>query len=695
MEVTMPSRKQQRAVRSTNPGQSAWWLLPPVGGIIAGASIPYLATHSTAWATAGGLIGATIGGTATATPQFREWISTQSERRHIAEIAGATTNINEEPLEALRVHRAYRDITEFVPRDIQDQLVEHLNNGTPVLIEGPSMAGKTRLAVEVIRAEWPNAPTWFPRDENDIEVLLNNHLEPTSKTIIILDDIDRFLNNQSLTLGRLNRWINNGCTIVGTMTRSAYVTHRTNEFEQVTGWDSVNRFHTLHLSDLLSQNELNDLATTSYSRFTKEIRGFGLGPTLSCAQDVRDALQEECAAKSQCSALIKAATDWKRIGLGAASKAQLTSLAEAAFCDDSSHLNWDEAWLKATTPINSVVPFINRVADDKWEVLDLIIDDNNNAGQPVSSDCLYAISSFNLNASQTLMAAIRMFINGGLSSQIEEMYARSVEANPDNIKVLGNYVKFLDNIQRKASYLDISSIQGNLTLSSHKLSIDFPNSLPAPLSGKHVNHYTLSKESLDCHVESIETHTTQIDTPLMSARKNQNRLSINPVGAFLKFLELKWTNAKNSARTYIGQSMRNRHNDNTRLAHIFSKDDSWHEHLYDRHHTKDVYDYILSLYPSNADILGHYAAFLDSALHDTDNADTNYQLALKIDPTNIHIICDYALFSFDRKKDYFRTERLYKRAVQIDPYYKHATRGCIDFLQIIRSNHESNHDWPR
>ena len=169
MEVAMLSRKPQKAVHSTDPGQSGLWLLLTFGGGVAGASIPYFATHSAAWTTGGGTIGAAVGATAAAIPQFRDWVSTRSRRRQIAESAGAATNINREPLESLRVHNSDRDVTEFVPRDIQDQLVKHLNNGTPVLIEGPSMSGKTRLAIETIRSHWPEAPFWFPRDEGDIE----------------------------------------------------------------------------------------------------------------------------------------------------------------------------------------------------------------------------------------------------------------------------------------------------------------------------------------------------------------------------------------------------------------------------------------------------------------------------------------------------------------------------------------------
>ena len=267
MEVAMPSRKPQNAVHSTDPGQSAWWLLAPAGGVVAGASIPYFATHSTAWATGGGAIGAAVGAAAAATPQFRDWVSTRSRRRQIAESAGAATNISKEPLESLRVHSSDRDITEFVPRDIQNQLVEQLNNGTPVLIEGPSMSGKTRLALETIRSHWPEAPFWFPRDDGDIEKLLNSNQQPAANTIILLDDLDRFLSNQTLTLGLLNQWTSSSCTIIATIMRSQYNEYGDRANEKVVGWDTINRFKKITLNPTLSKNELNAVKLTSYAKY--------------------------------------------------------------------------------------------------------------------------------------------------------------------------------------------------------------------------------------------------------------------------------------------------------------------------------------------------------------------------------------------------------------------------------------------
>ena len=64
----------QKAVRSTDPDQSAWWLLAPARGTVVGATIPYLSTLGPKWAATCVALNA-IGELTVPTPQFRERIS--------------------------------------------------------------------------------------------------------------------------------------------------------------------------------------------------------------------------------------------------------------------------------------------------------------------------------------------------------------------------------------------------------------------------------------------------------------------------------------------------------------------------------------------------------------------------------------------------------------------------------------------
>ena len=440
----MSSRKPQKAVHSTDPGQSGLWLLLTFGGGIAGASILYFATHSAAWTTGGGTIGAAVGATAAATPQLRDWVSTRSRRRQIAESAGVATDITEQPLESLRVHSSDRDITEFVPRDIQHQLVEHLNNGTPVLIEGPSMSGKTRLALETIRSHWPEVPCWFPRDDSDIEKLLSSSQQPAPHTVILLDDLDRFLSNQSLTLGLLNQWTNNSCIIIATMMHSQYVKHSDRANEKVSGWDAVNRFQKLTLTPSLSTEELNAVKLTSYANRLSQIESIGLGPLLGCAEAVRTAFTDECNKHSWCGALVKAAADWRRIGLGPASREQLTLLSLAHKDEAWEVADWDDIWNQATRLINHTVPLLRQVGDDRWEVLDTIADEANWA---VSSHTLTSLKSIPLSEQQALRAAATMFLCDDPSLPTNDMFKLTLKTNPNNAIALGAYAFFLETVR--------------------------------------------------------------------------------------------------------------------------------------------------------------------------------------------------------------------------------------------------------
>ncbi|TQD42253.1 tetratricopeptide repeat protein [Actinomyces johnsonii] len=451
VEVAMLSRKPQKAVHPTDPGQSGWWLLAPACGAVVGAAIPYLGTLGPKWAAACMALNA-IGGITATTPQLREWLSARFHRQQITDTAGVLKNgignkyLSHKDLYSLRVHRSDRkDITDFVHRDIQDQLVEHLRNRIPVLIEGTSMAGKTRLAIETIRSQWPNTYCWFPLGPGDIEKLLNSNQQPPPESIIILDDLDRFLSNQSLTLGQLNRWVNNSCIIVATMMHSQYVKHSDRSNEKVVGWDVVNRFERLTLSPSLSTKELNDVRLTSYANQLSQIKNVGLGPLLGCAEAVRSKFADELNKHSQCGALIKAAADWRRIGLGPASRDQLTSLSLSHKDDVWETVDWDDTWKEATRLINHTTPLLRQVGEDQWEVLDTIADE---ADWKISERTFATLQNITLSAQQTGQSAFTMLIEGASPSSTNAMFQRAIDATPEiDATVLGAYAIFLHTVR--------------------------------------------------------------------------------------------------------------------------------------------------------------------------------------------------------------------------------------------------------
>ena len=652
----MLSRKPQKAVHSTDPGQSAWWLLAPAGGIVAGTSIPYFATDSAAWATGGGVIGAAVGAAAAATPQFRDWVSARSRRRQIAESAGVATNINEQPLESLRVHRSNRDISEFVTRDIQEQLVEHIKNGTPVLIEGPSMAGKTRLALETIRTHWPEALLWFPRDDDDIKKLLDTNQRPAPDTLILLDDLDRFLANQTLTLGLLNQWINNSCTIIATMMHSQYVKHSDRGNENVPGWDAVNRFKKLTLNPTLSKKELNAVKLTSYAKQLSQIESIGLGPLLGCAEAVRAAFADELKDHSWCGALIKAAADWRRIGLGPASREQLTSLSLAHEDEAWGTVDWDDTWKQATKFINHTVPLLRQVGDDRWEVLDTIADE---ANWTISSHTLASLKNISLSGQQALRAAATMFLCENPSLPTNDMFKLAIEANPNNVIALGAYALFLKNIRG-----DMDQAQ---------------NMYQRAIDADPVNARNLANYATFLHTERGDADQAQ-DMYQRAITADPHHADI--LGNYAYFLETVRGDADQAQDMYQRAITADPH-DATALGNYANFLNTVRG---DMDQAQNMYQRAITADPHDATALGNYALFLNTVRGDLDQAQDMYQRAIDANPTNTDTISDYALFLHTVRDNPDQAEQMYQQAIEAEPTNARTLSNYALFLHTVRDN---------
>ena len=696
----MLSRKPQKAVHSTDPGQSGLWLLLTFGGGVAGASIPYFATHSAAWTTGGGTIGAAVGATAAAIPQFRDWVSTRSRRRQIAESAGAATNINREPLESLRVHNSDRDVTEFVPRDIQDQLVKHLNNGTPVLIEGPSMSGKTRLAIETIRSHWPEAPFWFPRDEGDIEKLLNSSQQPAPGTVILLDDIDRFLSNQSFTLGRLNQWINIPCAIIATMMHSQYVKHSDRANEKVPGWDAVNRFKILTLDPSLSTEELNAVKLTSYANQLSQIESIGLGPLLGCAEAVRIAFADELEKHSWSGALIKAAADWRRIDLGPASREQLISFSLAHKSDaweTAETVNLDNAWEQATKLINHTISLLRRVGEDRWEVLDIIADE---ADWKISADTFAALQNVTLSERQIRRSAITMFLQGSPPSSTNAMFQRAIDTDPTNATILGAYALFLENVrgemdQAEQMYQRAIDADPNsaFALASYAVFLEnvrgemdqaqdmYQRAIDADPNG------TFALASYAVFLENVRGNMDQAQDMYQRAITADPTNATN-LGAYALFLHTKRGNIDQADQMY----QRVIDADPTNATNLGAYALFLHTKRGEMDQAEQMYQRAIDADPNSAFALASYAVFLENVRGNMDQAQDMYQRAITADPTNATNLGAYALFLHTKRGEMDQAQDMYQRAIDADPNGTFALASYAVFLENVRGNMDQAQD---
>ena len=600
----------KRSTRSFDPDTSVWWLVLPLAGAIVGAAIPLLSALGGVWSVLGPLLGAFVGVVADFTPRVRDWISTRARNKWIAEVSGDSGPIGEADLNSLRIHRSDRDVKDYVRRDAHDKLHDFLKDHTPVLVEGPSMAGKTRLVAQVLREEWPDARVLFPKSEDDVEKLLKNWRRPVRGTIIFLDELERFLGKEEFTLGVLNTWIDDSCTVVATTTRMNYTRWRAELDSKFPGWEIVNRFHTLPLEAKLSNTELEAVGTTSYAKDLASIEQLGLGRVLGRAEDIRRRFTSALDSHQGRAGLVKAAVDWSRVGLGSASEEALLTLAKAYDDDLWEDPDWESEWswvIGKTTD----APLVLQTGKDSWEALDLIAEE---ADWPLTETTLRTMATCPHTALQAAILLFQMFSKSllarntateSLAQEAADLLQERSSKNPTNGNLLITYALFLTHIRPDHDRAE--------ELYEKALTID-------PNNAKTLGNYAILLK----HIRRDHDRAEELYKQALTIDPN----NANTLGNYAILL------------TYIRR---------------------------DHNRAEELYKQAIETDPNNAKILGIYALFLTYIRRDHDRAEELYKQALKADPNNAKILGSYANFLKNIRRDHNRAEELYKQAITIDP----------------------------
>ena len=656
----------KRSTRSFDPDTSVWWLVLPLAGAIVGAVIPHLSALGGVWSVLGSLLGAVVGVVADFTPQVRDWISTRARNKWIADVSGDSGPIGKAHLNSLRIRRSDREIDDYVRRDAHEQLHTLLKDRTPVLVEGPSMAGKTRLVVEVLREEWPDARVLFPKSEDDVEKLLKNWRRPIRDTIIFLDELERFLGKQEFTLGVLNTWTDDSCTVVATTTRMNYTRWRAELDSKFPGWEIVNRFHPLPLEAKLSDDELDAVGTTSYAGDLASIEQLGLGRVLGRAEDIRRRFTSALDSHQGRAGLVKAAADWSRVGLGSASKEALLTLAKAYDDDLWEDPDWESEWswvIGKTTD----APLVLQTGKDSWEALDLIAEE---ADWPLTETTLTTMATCPHTAHQAAILLFQMFskslltgdtVAENLVQEVADLLQKISSRNPTNANFLDSYAFFLTHIRPDHDRAE--------ELYEKALAID-------PDNANILVNYALFLTDIRRYHDRAEEYY-------------EKALAIDPNNA---------TNLGNYANLLT--HIRRNHNQAEELytqaliidpnnATVLCNYATFLTHIRRNHdQAEELYKKALTINPNNATNLGNYAIFLTHIRPDHDRAEELYKQALTIDPNNPLILGNYATLFTDIRSDHDRAEELYTQAIKADPNNANTLGNYANFLTHIRPDHD-------
>ncbi|AFN44976.1 tetratricopeptide repeat protein [Arachnia propionica] len=688
----------KRSTRSFDPGTSVLWLLLPVIGAIVGAAIPYLNSLDKFWSVIGPLLGAFVG----FVPALKSWISARARNKWITEVSGDSGPIGEADLNSLCIHRSDRDVKDYVRRDAHDKLHDFLKDRTPVLVEGPSMAGKTRLVVEVLREEWPDARVLFPKSKEDVEKLLKNWRRPVRGAIIFLDELERFLGKEEFTLGVLNKWIDDSCIVVATTTHMNYTRWRKDLDSKFPGWDIFNRFHPLPLETKLSKHELEAVGNTSYAGDLPSIEQLGLGRVLGRAEDIRRRFTSALDSHQGRAGLVKAAVDWSRAGLGAASKETLLTLAKA--CDDDlwEEPDWEAEWSWVIGETATDAPLVLRTGKDSWEALDLIVEE---ADWPLTNTTLTTMATCPHTAFQAVTLVFKMrsknLLAGGratesLVQEAADLLQEISSANPTNADFLCFYTFLLTDIRQdydRAEEIYEKAIKAGLNdviiLSSYAIFL-------TDIRRDHDRAEELYKKAIKADPNNAITLGNYASF-LKNIRRDHDRaeelykkaITINPnnantLGNYANFLK-NIRRDHNQAEELYKKAIKAGPNDAITLGNyaIFLTDIRC-----DHDRAEKLYKRALAIDPNNANILDSYAVFLKNIRQKYDRAEELYKKAITIDPNNANTLGNYAIFLTHIRHNYNRAEKLYKKAIKADPNNANTLGGYANFLTGIRHNHD-------
>ena len=622
----------KRSTRSFDPGTSVWWLLLPVIGAIVGAVIPYLSALDKFWSVIGSILGAILG----FVPTLKSWISARARNKWIAEVSGDSGPIGKADLKSLRIHRSDRNINDYVRRDAHDKLHDFLKDRTPVLVEGPSMAGKTRLVVQVLREEWPDARVLFPKSEDDVEKLLKTRQRPVRGAIIFLDELERFLGKQEFTLGVLNTWIDDSCTVVATTTHMNYTRWRTELDSKFPGWEIVNRFRPLPLEADLSDDELESVRNTKYAKDLPSIEQLGLGRVLGRAEDIRRRFTSARDSHQGRAGLVKAAVDWSRVGLGSASKEALLTLAQAYDDDLWEEPDWEAEWAWVIGETATDAPLVLRTGKDSWEALDLLAED---ADWPLTETTLTTMATCPHTARQAVTLVFEMHsrnlltgdtVTENLVQEAADLLQEISSRNPTNANLLGSYAFFLKNICQDYDHAE------EIYKQAFAIDPNNPNTL-----GRYASFLTDIRRDHD-HAEELYKQALAIDP------NNPNTLD--------------------SYATFL-----------TTIRH-------------DHNQAEKLYKRAIKIDLNNGYSLCYYANFLTYIRHDHNQAEKLYKQAITINPNKASILYAYAIFLTTIRHDHNQAEKLYAQALTIDPNNA-ITLGSYSQLLFVTGRDEEGADF--
>jgi eukaryotic-like serine/threonine-protein kinase len=135
-------------------------------------------------------------------------------RKRTAGAGEAEALVRDQTVADVRVHRAIRDDVPYIQRDVEPSVVSQLRLERRVLIVGPSMSGKTRLALSAAKAAVGDFAFYVPAEGKSIREELAAGTA-FNNVLVWLDDLERYVGGGGLSDADLSSLCASGNVAVG------------------------------------------------------------------------------------------------------------------------------------------------------------------------------------------------------------------------------------------------------------------------------------------------------------------------------------------------------------------------------------------------------------------------------------------------------------------------------------------------
>jgi hypothetical protein len=287
-----------------------------------------------------------------------------------------------------RVHRAVRELP-YIHRDAEGQALQHLAAGRPVLLVGPSMVGKTKMAATLIRGKFAAKSVIIP-DTSEALVALDAADVLVRDSVIFLDDIQRLIGASGITEGMIRRVVAAGNIIIATIRAKEYDRFQPTDQLRPPEWDVLSAFERVFISRELSGTEEQRLAkAVDNPEVRKRVRRVGVGEYVGAAQHVAEALHLGPSVNAVGLALVLGAADWQRAGMKVAVPADVLSDLAIPHLPAHHPVNFSDvevyqaalAW--ATRDIAPTVALLQHEKEDTYIVYDYALDLLSDQARPI------------------------------------------------------------------------------------------------------------------------------------------------------------------------------------------------------------------------------------------------------------------------------------------------------------------------